>query len=190
MAADVAEKVLKYLDLEKLVNHFAENADIPHVCDYHKEAYDVHCLCVIGYAVAKYEAGEVSEEVLLAACLHDVKKPQKAFIKKDGQAAFDGHENVTDWEIAEFLDSDYHNFARVAELVRGHSLPWQKTDSGKFEKRYNALIEKYGRKFGEDLDLLVVCDHGGGVTREVNLPAAMKEAEKIKAFLLRVAAMK
>ena len=188
MATDAAEKVLKYLDLGKLVNHFAENADIPHVCDYHKEAYDVHCLCVIGYAVAKYEAGEVSEEVLLAACLHDVKKPQKAFVGKDGQAHFYGHENVTDEELAVFIDPKYRNFARVAELVRGHSLPWQKAGSKKLEKRYNALIEEYGCAIGDELRLLVDCDHGGGVVEEANLPAMVEEAERVKAFLLQIAA--
>ena len=188
MATNNIVEVLKNLDLEKLVNHFMENAGVPHVCSYHKEAYDVHCLCVIGYAIAKYEAGEVSEELLLAACLHDVKKPQKASVGKDGQAHFYGHEHVTDEELAVFINPEYHNFARVAELVRGHSLPWQKAGSKKLEKRYDALIEKYGREFGEELEALVDCDHGGGVVEEANLPAAIEEAERVKAFLLQIAA--
>lgn len=187
MANSSIKKALQSLNTGKLVAFFDANADIPHICKHHAEDYRTHCLRVIGCMIAEYEQGKASEELLLAACLHDIAKPRKASVGKDGQAHFYGHENVTDEELAEFLDPSYPGFEKVADLVRGHSLPWQieETQSPKLEKRFNALIEKYGEPFGDELRLLVACDSGGSVENEEDLPAAREEAERIKALLLQ-----
>jgi hypothetical protein len=191
MANSNIKEVLQPLNIQKLVGFFEKNAGIPHVCAHHAEPFDVHCLRVIGRMVEAYEKGSASEELLLAACLHDIAKPRKAKPGKDGQAHFYGHERVTDEELAQFLDPSYPGFERVADLVRGHSLPWQisETKSKKlkrrFKRRYNALIEKYGSGFGEELDLLVACDRAGSVEDAADLPAAREEAERVKALLLQ-----
>lgn len=188
MANSNIKEALQPLNIQKLVGFLEKNASVPHVCVHHVEPFDVHCLCVIGRMVEAYEKGNASEELLLAACLHDIAKPRKATIGKDGQAHFYGHEHVTDEELAEFLDPSYLGFERVADLVRGHSLPWQieETGSKKLRKRYDALIEKYGSGFGKELDLLVACDRAGGVEDAADLLAAQEEAEKIKTLLLQI----
>lgn len=187
MANSRIKEALKSLEIKKLVDFFGANAGIPHVCAHHAEPFDVHCLCVIGRMIEEYKWGRASEELVLAACLHDIAKPRKATIGKDGQAHFYGHEHVTDEELAQFLDPSYQGFERVADLVRGHNLPWQipETGSKKLQKRYNALIDRYGQRFGEELDLLVACDRAGSVKKAADLPTARKEAERIKTLLLQ-----
>ena len=191
MANSKIKEALRPIKIKKLVGFFGANAGIPHACTHHAEPFDVHCLGVIGRMVEAYEKGNASEELLLAACLHDIAKPRTAKPGKDGQAHFYGHEHVTDEELAQFLDPSYPGFKRVADLVRGHSLPWQISEAGskklrkRLKRRYNALIEKYGTGFGEELDLLVACDQEGSVEDAADLPAAREEAERVKALLLR-----
>lgn len=187
MANSNIREALQALKIEKLVDFFATHAGIPHVCAHHAEPFDVHCLRVVGRMIEEYKRGRASEELLLAACLHDIAKPRKAYVGKDGQAHFYGHEHVTDEELAQFLDPSYPGFERVADLVRGHSLPWQikETGSKKLKRRYDALIEKYGPGFGGELDLLVTCDRAASVEDAADLPAAREEAEKIKTLLLQ-----
>ena len=190
MANSNIREALRPIKIKKLVDFFGANAGIPHVCAHHAEPFDVHCLGVVGRMIEKYERGRASEELLLAACLHDIAKPRTAKPGKDGQAHFYGHEHVADEELAEFLDPSYPGFERVADLIGGHSLPWQieETGSKKLKKRYDALIEKYDSGFGEDLDLLVACDRAGSVKNAADLPAAREEAERIKTLLLQIAA--
>ncbi|MBQ3951260.1 MAG: HD domain-containing protein [Oscillospiraceae bacterium] len=191
MANSKINKALRLLKVEKLMNYFGTHASIPHACAHHAEPFDVHCLCVIGRMVEAYENGNASEELLLAACLHDIAKPRTAKPGKDGQAHFYGHEHVTGEELAEFLSPSYPGFERVADLVRGHSLPWQISEAGsrklrkRLKRHYDALIEKYGSGFGKELDLLVACDRAGSVEDAADLPAARKEAERVKALLLQ-----
>ena len=187
MANSNIKEALHSLNIQKLVGFLEKNAGIPHVCAHHAEPFDVHCLRVVGRMIEEYKRGRASEELLLAACMHDIAKPRKASVGKDGQAHFYGHEHVTDEELAQFLDPSYPGFERVADLVRGHSLPWQieETGSKKLRKRYDALIEKYGSGFGENLDLLVACDRAGSVEDAADLPAAREEAERVKTLLLQ-----
>lgn len=191
MANSNIREALRLLKIEKLVNFFATNASIPHVCAHHAEPFDVHCLRVVGRMIAEYRQGHASEELLLAACLHDIAKPRKASVGKDGQAHHYGHEHVTNEELAQFLDPSYPGFERVADLVRGHSLPWQieetksKRLKRRLKRRYDALIKKYGPGFGRELDLLVTCDRAGSVEDAADLPAARGEAERVKALLLQ-----
>ena len=190
MANSDIRGALRPIKIKKLVDFFNTYASIPHVCVHHAEPFDVHCLCVIGRMIEVYEKGNASDELILAACLHDIAKPRKASIGKDGQAHFYGHEHVTDEELAQFLDPSYSGFEKVADLVGGHSLPWQieETGSKKLERRYNALIDKYGPGFGEELNLLVACDRAGSAENAAGLPAVQKEAERIKTLLLQIAA--
>lgn len=180
------EKALQSLNLQSLVGYFDHNAGILHRGRYHHEGFDAHCYLVIGNMLAEYEAGRTSIDAVLAACLHDVAKPRTAALNKRGDACFYGHEKVTDEELASFLDPGYPGFVRVAELVRAHMLPYQMAEqaSPKLQRRYDALLERFGKAFGQDLAILAKCDDNGCVRDDAALPAAIKVAKETRELLL------
>ena len=188
------KKALQGLNLQKLVEFFGSNADILHRSQYHHEGFDIHCFLVIGNMLAEYEAGKVSEEAVVAACLHDIAKPRTAALNKRNEACFYGHENVTDEELAELLDPNYPGFNRVADMVRGHMLPFGASEStpepwrGQNQEALSKLLEKYkSSTFRQDLEMLHKCDDGSCVRDDVDLSAAEKEAAAVRSLLLQIA---
>ena len=178
------KKALQSLNLQKLVAFIDSNAGVLHKSQYHHERYDTHCLLVIGSMIAEYEAGRASEEAVIAACLHDIAKPRTASRNKKGDACFYGHEKVTDEELAAFLDPSYPGFERVVELVRAHMLPHQMGGSPKLQKRYSALLERFGEAFGQDLAILAKCDDGGCIRDDADLPEAIRASKETRELLL------
>lgn len=188
------KKALQCLNLQKLVNFFDSNACILHKSRYHHEGFDIHCYLVIGNMIAEFEAGRVSEEAVMAACLHDIAKPRTAALNKRGEACFYGHEKVTDEELAEFLDPSYQGFSMVADLVRGHMLPYGASENtpepwrGRNQEALRKLLLKYkGSTFAQYLEVLHLCDDKSCVRNDADLPVAEKEAEAIKSLLLQIA---
>ena len=180
------EEALQSLNLQSLAEFFDHNAGILHRGRYHREGFDVHCYLVIGNMLAEYEAGRTSIDAVIAACLHDIAKPRTAALNKRGDACFYGHEKVTDEELASFLDPGYPGFERVAAMVRAHMLPHQMAEqaSPKRQKRSDALLERFGEAFGQDLAILAECDDKGCVRDDADLPAAIKAAEETRRKLL------
>ncbi len=183
------------VDFRKLVSFFEKNKDILHLSKYHLEGFETHCLLVIGLMMEQYEAGAVSEEALIAACLHDIAKPRTAALNKRNEACFYGHEKVTDEELTEFLDHRYAGFEKVAALVRGHMLPLGIGESTpeplrtKNKDRLNDFVRRYGhddKQFKDDLIILSDCDIRASVKSEDELPAAELRASFVRDRLLQI----
>ncbi|MBQ1563887.1 HD domain-containing protein [Candidatus Saccharibacteria bacterium] len=182
---------LNCLNLQKLVAFFDENSEILHKSRYHREGFETHCLLVIGNMLEQYEAGKVSEEALVAACLHDIAKPRTAALNKRHEACFYGHENVTVEEVTEFLDPDYSGFDKVLGLIRGHMLPLGIKENtpepfrSRNQERLRDLLDQYDEQFEKDLMILSDCDNRASVKSDDDLPSAEAKAELIGKKLLR-----
>ena len=189
---NVGEELNRCLDLRKLINYFDDNAEILHKSKYHREGFKTHCLLVIDGMIDQREAGNVSEEAVVAACLHDIAKPRTAALNKRNEACFYGHENVTDEELAEFLDKDYAGFDYVADLVRGHMLPLgvgentpEPFRSNNLEK-LNGILDRHDDQFKNDLMTLSKCDSGASVKSDDDVLGADERADNTRSELLNM----
>ena len=172
----------EYLNIGKLADFYARNVDCPHVSKYHRESYPTHCWLVIDKMTEQYEQGNISEEALAAAYLHDIGKPRTAAVKPDGDACFYGHEQVTEEEVAIFLDPGYQGFSKVVALIRAHMLPMLISErtpepyrSDNIQKLHD-LAEKWGEEFMRDLDTLTRCDLASSITEESCLQLEIEKA--------------
>ena len=183
---------MKDLDLPKLVAFFDVNSEILHKSRYHKEGFRTHCLLVIGDMLTQYEAGQVSEEAVVAACLHDIAKPRTAALNKRNEACFYGHEKVTAEEAAEFLNPDYPGFSKVLDLIRGHMLPLGIGENtpepfrSKNQECLRELLGKHDKRFEEDLMILSGCDSRAGVKSDDDLALAEAKATSVRDRLLHL----
>lgn len=183
----------EYLNLHKLIAFFDANSEILHKSRYHKEGFKIHCLLVIGSMLEQYESGEVSEEAVIAACLHDIAKPRTAALNKRNEACFYGHENVDDKEVAEFLDPNYSGFTKVVDLIRAHMLPLGIGENtpepyrGRNQERLNSILNRHDKQFEKDLMILSNCDTRASVVSDDDLAAAERKAAMIKDQLLQIA---
>ncbi len=183
--------IMKELNLKKLLAFFDMNAEILHKSRYHREGFRTHCLLVIGNMMEAYEAGRVSEEAFVAACLHDIAKPRTAALNKRNEACFYGHENVTDEEVAEFLDPSYPGFEKVLALIRAHMLPLGIKENtpepfrSKNRERLKAFLSEHDKQFEEDLMILSDCDSRASVRSDDDLASAEERADAIRSKLLR-----
>lgn len=181
---------MKDIKVSKLVAFLDENADILHVSRYHREDFRTHCLLVIGAMQEQYKAGNVSEEAMVAAFLHDIAKPRTAALNKRNEACFYGHEQVTDEELIEFLDSSYAGFDKVAALIRAHMLPLGIGGStpepfrSQNQQRLNDILGNWDQQFEKDLMILSECDLRSSIRSDEDLVIAKKEAESIRNELL------
>ena len=184
------KKVLESLNLQKLLDFFADNAECLHISRYHKEGYPTHCLLVIHQMMQEFQAGRTSESALVAACLHDIAKPRTAALNKRNEACFYGHENVTDEELAEFLAPSYPEFQRVASLIRAHMLPMGIGEATpepfrtQNQERLESVLAKEGEPFRSDLMILSSCDQSASVKNDADLGEAERIAEETRMILL------
>ena len=182
---------IEALDLKKLLSFFDQNSEILHKSRYHREGFRTHCLLVIAGMLEKYQNGDVSEEAFVAACLHDIGKPRTAKLNKRGEACFYGHENVTEEEIAEFLDPDYPEFEKVLDLIRGHMLPLGVGEGtpepyrSKNQERLNAFLGAHDEQFEKDLMILSDCDQRSSIKSDDDLAEAEAKADATAELLLQ-----
>lgn len=187
----IGEHLNKCLDLRKLVDFFDTNADILHKSRYHQEGFKTHCLLVVGAMLEEYEAGNVSEEAVVAACLHDIAKPRTAALNKRNEACFYGHENVTSEEFTEFLDPNYPGFGNAVDLVHGHMLPLGIGENtpepfrGRNQEQLNSLLARHDKQFERDLMILSDCDSHASVKSDDDLARAEEQASLTKDKLLQ-----
>ena len=187
---DIKEEISKNLNLPKLMDFFDDNAGILHRSRYHKEDFRTHCLLVIDNMLTQYEAGNVSEEAVVAAYLHDIAKPRTAALNKRNEACFYGHENVTKNEVAEFLDPDYPGFEIVLDLIHGHMLPLGVGENtpepfrGMNQEKLNALLKKHDEQFKKDLTVLSECDSSASIKSDDDLPQVEEKASLVRANII------
>lgn len=187
----IGEAIGEKLDLKKLVDYFDTNAEILHKSRYHKEGFKTHCLLVIDNILSQYEAGNVSEQAVVAACLHDIAKPRTAALNKRNEACFYGHENVTKEEVTEFLNPDYPGFEVVLDLIHGHMLPHGIGENtpepfrGRNREQLNNLLGRHDEQFEKDLMILAECDSNASVKSDDDLAQAEKQASLTRDRLLQ-----
>ena len=189
----IGEVIGEKLDLKKLVDYFDTNAEILHKSRYHKEGFKTHCLLVIDNILSQYEAGNVSEQAVVAACLHDIVKPRTAALNKRNEACFYGHEKVTKEELVEFLDPEYPEFDNVLDLIHGHMLPHGIGEStpepfrGRNQEQLDNLLKRHDEQFKKDLMIISECDDHASVKSDNDLGQAEERASLIRDRLLQAA---
>lgn len=187
------KKALECLNLQNLLEFFADNANCLHVSRYHKEDYPTHCLLVIHKMIEEFQEGRVSGAALVAACLHDIAKPRTAALNKRNEACFYGHENVTDEELTKFLSPSYPELQKVASLIRAHMLPMGVGEAtpepfrSQNQERLNAILAREDKVFESDLRILSISDQGASVKNDADLKEAERIAEATRATLNSIA---
>lgn len=122
-----------------------------------------HCFDVYEHCVmSAQKAAEISEgsecrlPLTLAMLLHDIGKPQRFTLGKDGEGHFYGHAAVSA-DIAEDilrrLKCSNALRERVCTIVRYHDVPLSDTD-----KSVRRLLRKYGLETVRDICLAHICD--------------------------------
>ena len=188
---NLLEKVGEWLELKKIISFYDDNADIIHKSKYHREGFETHCLLVVSNIMEKYESGDVSEDAVIAAFLHDIAKPRTAAFNKRGDACFYGHEEVKKEEVEDFLNPDYPDFDIVMDLIHGHMLPHGIGENTpepfrqQNKEKLESLLEKHDEQFGKDLLALADCDARASVKSDDDLQEAEKRADLIKANLIK-----
>lgn len=189
----IGEEIGENLNLKKLVDYFDANAEILHKSRYHREGFETHCLLVIDNMLSQREAGNVSEEAVMAACLHDIAKPRTAALNKRNEACFYGHEKVTKEELVEFLDPEYPGFDNVLDLIHGHMLPHGIGEStpepfrGRNQEQLDILLKRHDEQFKKDLMILSECDDHASVKSDDDLEQAEERASLTRDKLLQAA---
>ena len=182
----------EYLNIRKLVAFLEANSEILHRSRYHKEGFKTHCLLVIDSMLAQYESGKVSEEAVIAACLHDIAKPRTAALNRRHEACFYGHEMVTEAEAAEFLQPDYPGFGKVLDLIHGHMLPLGIGENtpepyrGRNQEQLDSLLQRHDEQFEQDLMILADCDSHASIKSDDGLLEAERRANIAEAKLLQI----
>ncbi len=189
--AECLEKIGEWLDLKKIVDFYDDNANILHVSRYHREGFKTHCLLVIGNIMDEYESGNVSEEAVVAAFLHDIAKPRTAALNKRNEACFYHHEEVTMEEMSVFLNPNYPGFENVMDLVHGHMLPHSINENTPEPYRQmnkdklSSLLDKHDEQFKNNLMVLADCDSRASVKSDDDLPEAERKTNLIRTSLIR-----
>ncbi len=135
------------MDKKFVKNFYNKNKNLPHISNYHVEDYYQHVMLVLGNALADETA---SEQLIEAAALHDIGKPETFGYNKKGFPCFYGHE-----KSGEAMKKASPSSAYVEELINAHMLPFAiegpEPYASKAREALNAYKARLGEKFIEDV---------------------------------------
>ena len=120
---------------------YNENRDLPHISNYHTESYYEHVMLVLGYALSDETA---SAELIEAAALHDIGKPETFGYNKKGFPCFYGHEKSGDAMRKASPSSTY-----VEELIHAHMLPFTIKGPEPYASKACETLDAYRARLGE-----------------------------------------
>jgi len=122
----------------------------PHTSNYHNEDLYTHVIHV-AYQAAENNA---SKELFIAACLHDVGKPETFVNRPNKGATFYGHEDHITL-VKEFLTEDDENYKVVCDYIKYHMLPFNLKSPSPWkeeaEKKLLNVIHSKDSKFMSNL---------------------------------------